>query len=67
MQDEIDVDFNYEYQRQYVLFAGTEVMQGKVKAGNHIKAVVIRTGEALFQRCPIRNKGHTELGYHMHK
>lgn len=42
--DEPDVKFNYDQQRQYIIFCGTEVMQGKVKSGSYIKAVVIRTG-----------------------
>ncbi|XP_023320447.1 probable cation-transporting ATPase 13A3 [Eurytemora carolleeae] len=41
--DEREV-FNYDYNRQYIMFCGTEVMQGKAKQGNYIKAVVIRTG-----------------------
>ena len=39
------VKFNYDQQRQYILFQGTEVMQGKTRQGNYCKAVVIRTGE----------------------
>merc|ERR1719357_1033170 len=38
------VKFSYDSQRQYILFQGTEVMQGKSKQGNYCKAVVIRTG-----------------------
>merc|ERR1719357_391769 len=39
-----NVKFHYDQQRQYILFQGTEVMQGKSKQGNYCKAVVIRTG-----------------------
>ena len=39
------VKFNYDSQRQYILFQGTEVMQGKTRQGNYCKAVVIRTGQ----------------------
>merc|ERR1719193_1609082 len=38
------VKFSYDQQRQYILFQGTEIMQGKAKSGNYIKAIVIRTG-----------------------
>jgi len=39
-----NVKFHYDQQRQYILYQGTEVMQGKSKQGNYCKAVVIRTG-----------------------
>ena len=39
------VKFNYDHQRQFIMFQGTEVLQGKCKQGNYCKAVVIRTGE----------------------
>ena len=32
---------------QYIMFQGTEVLQGKCKQGNYCKAVVIRTGEKM--------------------
>merc|ERR1719450_2085632 len=41
---EEEVKFNYDQQRQYILYQGTEVMQGKSRQGNYCKAVVIRTG-----------------------
>ena len=41
-----NVKFNYDHQRQYIMFQGTEVLQGKCKQGNYCKAVVIRTGGA---------------------
>ena len=31
------VKFNYDQQRQYILFQGTEVMQGKTRQGNYCK------------------------------
>lgn len=39
-----NVKFNYDQQRQYIIFQGTQVMQGKCRQGNYCKAVVIRTG-----------------------
>jgi len=42
--EESDVKFVYDQQKQYVLYQGTEVMQGKVGSGSYCKAVVIRTG-----------------------
>merc|ERR1719412_1452253 len=42
--DEDSVDFNYDLQRQHVVFCGTEVLQGKAPIGNYCKAIVIRTG-----------------------
>merc|ERR1719495_1810514 len=39
-----NVKFHYDQQRQYILYQGTEVMQGKARQGNYMKAVVIRTG-----------------------
>jgi len=39
-----NVKFNYEQQRQYILYQGTEVLQGKTRQGNYCKAIVIRTG-----------------------
>ena len=41
------VKFNYDHQRQFIMFQGTEVLQGKCKQGNYCKAVVIRTGEEI--------------------
>lgn len=41
---EEEVKFNYDQQRQYILYQGTEVMQAKSRQGNYCKAVVIRTG-----------------------
>merc|ERR1712223_1248767 len=38
------VKFSYDQQRQYILFQGTEIMQGKAQSGNYMKAIVIRTG-----------------------
>ena len=49
------VKFNYDSQRQYILFQGTEVMQGKTRQGNYCKAVVIRTGERREEREEINN------------
>lgn len=39
-----NVKFSYDQQRQYILFQGTEILQGKARSGSHMKAVVIRTG-----------------------
>merc|ERR1719300_401567 len=35
---------SYDSQRQYILFQGTEIMQGKAQTGSYMKAIVIRTG-----------------------
>lgn len=37
--------FEYDLQRQHVVFCGTEILQGKVQEGKFCKAVVIRTGK----------------------
>ena len=39
------VPFNYDLQRQHVVFCGTEILQGKTQGGDFCKAVVIRTGD----------------------
>lgn len=36
--------FNYDLQRQHIMFCGTEILQGKAQNGNYCKAVIIRTG-----------------------
>merc|ERR1719242_1661190 len=38
------VKFSYDQQRQYILFQGTEIVQGKAQTGSYMKAIVIRTG-----------------------
>ena len=42
------VPFNYDLQRQHVVFCGTEILQGKTQGGDFCKAVVIRTGDQSF-------------------
>ena len=55
MPDDDAASFNYDHQRQYVVFCGTEVLQGKNSTGNYCKAVVIRTGKQLLKQTSIHN------------
>ena len=45
--DEDGNAFNYDLQRQHIVFCGTEILQGKAQSGQYCKAIVIRTGQSV--------------------
>ena len=54
--NEESVPFNYDLQRQHVVFCGTQILQGKSQAGDFCKAVVIRTGSYIFCKSIINKR-----------